>query len=88
MANNHVDINTSIPIFKNNSHDAWSTKMKTHHFSWFMRVVGNDSNIIGVLAKVLKDYWKKDAKAPFCVQQAIYETIFLHVEAITISKEA
>lgn len=57
------------------SHDLWE-------------FVGNDSNIIGVLAKVLKDYWKKDAKAPFCVQQAIYETIFLHVEAINISKEA
>ena len=61
-----MDINPLIPIFKNNGYDAWSTETKTLFISYGLwEFVEKDYNETGVLAGVLRDYRKKDAKASF-----------------------
>ena len=78
-----------IPVFKGESYELWSTKMKTLFKSqdlWeFVEAVYTETSADEAHQK---DNQKKDAKALFFIQQAIDETIFPRTAAAVTSKEA
>ncbi|KAK5772832.1 hypothetical protein PVK06_049131 [Gossypium arboreum] len=92
MASNQNGVNLSqplVPIFQGINYGVWSTKMKTLFLSQDLwDLVENGYSEEEVAAETLKDIRKRDAKALFFIQQAVDESIFPRIEAVTRSKEA
>ena len=78
----------SIPVFKGDCYEFWSIKMKTLFKSqelWDLVETGyDDPDEEGRL----KENKKKDNKALFFIQQAVHESIFSKIAAVTTAREA
>ncbi|GJZ18250.1 putative RNA-directed DNA polymerase, eukaryota, reverse transcriptase zinc-binding domain protein [Tanacetum coccineum] len=92
MASNNTLVNVSqpqIPIFKGDSYEFWSIKMKTLFKSqglWEFVESGLPEESSENARQ--KENIKKDAKALFFIQQAVDESIFSRIAAATSSKHA
>ncbi|GJZ79695.1 retrovirus-related pol polyprotein from transposon TNT 1-94 [Tanacetum coccineum] len=91
MASNITTVNVSqpqIPIFKGDSYEFWSIKMKTLFKSqdlWDFVESGFPEEESSDNARQ-KENLKKDAKALFFIQQAVDESIYSRIAAATSSK--
>ncbi|GKB03067.1 retrovirus-related pol polyprotein from transposon TNT 1-94 [Tanacetum coccineum] len=92
MASNSTIVNVSqphIPIFKGDSYEFWSIKMKTLFKSqdlWEFVESGLPEESSDNARQ--KENIKKDAKALFFIQQAVDESIFSRIATATSSKHA
>lgn len=92
MATNTSSVNVSqphIPVFKGDSYEFWSTKMKTLFKSQDLwDLVENGYAETSDDETCNKENQKRDAKALFFIQQAVEESIFSRIVAATSSKQA
>lgn len=91
MASGSSTINASqpqIPVFKGDSYEFWSIKMKTLFKSQDLWDLVDKGITEGSEEAANKEILKKDAKALFFIQQAVDETIFARIAAADSAKAA
>ncbi|GAV82483.1 DUF4219 domain-containing protein [Cephalotus follicularis] len=91
MASNGIILSLShphIPIFKGECHEFWCIKMKTLFKSQDLWDLVENGYVDPDEDGRLRENRKKDTKALFFIQQAVYETIFSRIVVATTSKEA
>ncbi|GJW95290.1 DUF4219 domain-containing protein [Tanacetum coccineum] len=91
MASNPNSLNVSqpqIPVFKGDSYEFWSIKMKTLFQSQDLWEYVESGFEVSDDDSRNKEHHKRDAKALFFIQQAVDESIFPRIAVATSSKQA
>ncbi|GKB15468.1 hypothetical protein Tco_0849391 [Tanacetum coccineum] len=92
MTTSNSSVNVSqpqIPVFKGDSYEFWSIKMKTLFRSQDLWDLVDKGCAYSTSEETTnKENQKRDAKALFFIQQAVDETIFSRIAAANSAKEA